>query len=544
MIKSRFFAATVLCIAIAILFCSIPCAANEASSDTVEARKIFDGVLVFKDVGNDGDALQKWADGQLKNDAGRGSEWYVLAIAQYTECDLSAYEAALLSYLENNRVGSASSRLKYALCLAAVGSTDPYIEQALNSSVGKQGLMSWIFGLHLMNNGYVCDEYSLEDVKKKIIELQLEDGGWAITGKLADVDATAMAVQALAPHYQNDAAVRNAVDCAIALLSQRQLENGDYSSYGVPNPESTAQVLVALSSVGRDPLKDEAFIKNGNSLLDGILRYRLDDGSFAHTEGGASNDGATVQVFYATVSYMRMSDGKMPLYILDKAKPSLASTETETVTEVCGETVLSNVDDGDDVDHTKKFGGYKLWVSLIVIGMGGALCIVLFLLKKRHVKNFIAVWLAVAVIIAVVCLTNIKSAEEYYLDGDMQKENVIGTVILSIRCDTVAGRAEHIPEDGIVLDAVELDIAEGDTVYSVLLEAAKKYRIHIESNGSDSMVYISGINHLYELDYGDLSGWMYWVNGEQGSVGAGEYVLSDGDAVEWKYTCELGEDLK
>ncbi len=542
MIKSRFFAAMVLCIAIAILLCSIPCAANEASSDTVEARKIFDGVLAFKDADNGDDALQKWADGQLTSDAGRGSEWYVLAIAQYTECDLSAYEAALLSYLENNKVGSASSRLKYALCLAAVGSTDPYIVSALNSSVGKQGLMSWIFGLHLMNNGYVCDEYSVEDVKEKIIELQLDNGGWAITGKLADVDATAMAVQALAPYYQNDAEVRSAVDTAIALFSQRQLENGDYSSYGVPNPESTAQVLLALSSIGRDPFKDEAFIKNGNTLLDGILRYRLDDGSFAHTEGGTSNDSATVQVFYAMVSYMRMSEGKTPLYILDKAKPGVASADT--VTEVCGETVSSNVDYDADADGTEYFGGYKLCVSLIVIGIGVALCIVLFLTKKRHVKNFIAVWLAVAVVIAVVCLTNIKSADEYYLDGDISKENVIGTVVLSVRCDTVAGRTEHIPEDGIILDAVELDIAEGDTVYSVLLEATKKYRIHMESNGSDSMVYVSGINYLYELDYGDLSGWMYWVNGEQGSVGAGEYVLSGGDTVEWKYTCELGEDLK
>lgn len=532
----------VLCIAIAILLCSIPCAANEASSDTVEARKIFDGVLAFKDADNGDDALQKWADGQLTSDAGRGSEWYVLAIAQYTECDLSAYEAALLSYLENNKVGSASSRLKYALCLAAVGSTDPYIVSALNSSVGKQGLMSWIFGLHLMNNGYVCDEYSVEDVKEKIIELQLDNGGWAITGKLADVDATAMAVQALAPYYQNDAEVRSAVDTAIALFSQRQLENGDYSSYGVPNPESTAQVLLALSSIGRDPFKDEAFIKNGNTLLDGILRYRLDDGSFAHTEGGTSNDSATVQVFYAMVSYMRMSEGKTPLYILDKAKPGVASADT--VTEVCGETVSSNVDYDADADGTEYFGGYKLCVSLIVIGIGVALCIVLFLTKKRHVKNFIAVWLAVAVVIAVVCLTNIKSADEYYLDGDISKENVIGTVVLSVRCDTVAGRTEHIPEDGIILDAVELDIAEGDTVYSVLLEATKKYRIHMESNGSDSMVYVSGINYLYELDYGDLSGWMYWVNGEQGSVGAGEYVLSGGDTVEWKYTCELGEDLK
>jgi len=58
------------------------------------------------------------------------------------------------------------------------------------------------------------------------------------------------------------------------------------------------------------------------------------------------------------------------------------------------------------------------------------------------------------------------------------------------------------------------------------------------------MVYISGINHIYEFDYGELSGWMYRVNGGTPSVGCGSYILSDGDKIEWLYTCELGEDLK
>ena len=58
------------------------------------------------------------------------------------------------------------------------------------------------------------------------------------------------------------------------------------------------------------------------------------------------------------------------------------------------------------------------------------------------------------------------------------------------------------------------------------------------------MVYISGINYLYEFDFGDLSGWVYHVNGVSPSVGCGEYKLSDGDRIEWLYTCNLGNDLK
>ena len=37
---------------------------------------------------------------------------------------------------------------------------------------------------------------------------------------------------------------------------------------------------------------------------------------------------------------------------------------------------------------------------------------------------------------------------------------------------------------------------------------------------------------------------MYRVNGETPSVGCAEYALSDGDQVEWLYTCDLGNDLE
>ena len=58
------------------------------------------------------------------------------------------------------------------------------------------------------------------------------------------------------------------------------------------------------------------------------------------------------------------------------------------------------------------------------------------------------------------------------------------------------------------------------------------------------MVYIEGIAYLYEFDYGDLSGWIYHINGAVPSVGCGKYILSDGDRVEWLYTLDLGEDVK
>ncbi|MCR5332221.1 MAG: DUF4430 domain-containing protein [Lachnospiraceae bacterium] len=115
---------------------------------------------------------------------------------------------------------------------------------------------------------------------------------------------------------------------------------------------------------------------------------------------------------------------------------------------------------------------------------------------------------------------------------------------MSIRCDILNGVADsdHIPADGCILDTTEFDLNEGETVYDILIEAAKKYSISVDHKGGSEIVYISGINYLYELDYGDLSGWVYKVNGELPSVGCAGYKLTDGDKIEWCYTLDLGND--
>ena len=55
--------------------------------------------------------------------------------------------------------------------------------------------------------------------------------------------------------------------------------------------------------------------------------------------------------------------------------------------------------------------------------------------------------------------------------------------------------------------------------------------------------YIKGINNLYEFDCGDGSGWMYRVNGWYPNYGVSRYALRDGDVIEFRYTCELGDDI-
>ena len=95
-----------------------------------------------------------------------------------------------------------------------------------------------------------------------ILEAQLDDGGWALSGERSDPDMTGMAIQALAPYMESNTAVNKAVEEAIRTLSELQNDNGSYTSVDGPNSESIAQVIVALAALGIDADTDARFVKN------------------------------------------------------------------------------------------------------------------------------------------------------------------------------------------------------------------------------------------------------------------------------------------
>ncbi len=111
----------------------------------------------------------------------------------------------------------------------------------------------------------------------------MSDGGWALSGTKSDPDMTAMAIQALAPYYEKNSGVKTAVEKALQTLSNMQDENGGFASFGTENLESAAQTVIALSTLNVELLSDEAFVKNGKSVLDYLLSYQLSDGAFKHT---------------------------------------------------------------------------------------------------------------------------------------------------------------------------------------------------------------------------------------------------------------------
>lgn len=127
------------------------------------------------------------------------------------------------------------------------------------------------------------------------------------------------------------------------------------------------------------------------------------------------------------------------------------------------------------------------------------------------------------------------------------------TCTLSVRCDAILKRQdwlneekrEIIPADGIIFEQKEVVFFEGESVFNVLLRELKKNKIHLEFVNTPiyNSAYIEGIANLYEFDCGELSGWMYKVNGTFPNYGCSRYFLKPGDRVEWVYTCDGGKDV-
>ena len=124
---------------------------------------------------------------------------------------------------------------------------------------------------------------------------------------------------------------------------------------------------------------------------------------------------------------------------------------------------------------------------------------------------------------------------------------------LAVRCDTIldnmswldSAKRSLVPSDGVIFAEREVIFYDGESVFNLLAREMRQNGIHMEfaSTPMFNSTYIEGINNIYEYDCGELSGWMYRVNGWFPNYGCSRYELKPGDRVEWIYTCDLGADI-
>lgn len=168
-------------------------------------------------------------------------------------------------------------------------------------------------------------------------------------------------------------------------------------------------------------------------------------------------------------------------------------------------------------------------------------------------KDILAFAFLILIIILLISGIKIESVEEHYLNNIDNITEDSKIITFGIRCDTILSNYDkldeslksekYVPTDGIILPLKDYVLREGDSVYDVLMRITKYYRIHVEIKGYGNSKYVQGINFIYEYSCGELSGWLFMVNGEIASTDSLSYKLKDKDIVEWVYSVDLGRDI-
>ena len=266
------------------------------------------------------DALEEYVSERYKKDdrldAHKATEWHRIALTVFS---LGGDPTAFGTDADGSEINLIADGVYYR------GRTEP-----LNS----QGINGLIWGLITLDAGHIQTPEDAYDTRNGIIEqiisAQCSDGGFSLDNGASNADITAMALQALAP-YSEDGTVHASVERALIFLADMQKDDGDFYAFGECNAETTAQVIIALCTLGIDPDSDERFVKNGNSAVDGLMKYQTADGEFAHSkvrEKKLSADSmATYQSLLALCALYRYRNGLCSLYDMRDACTNIFEAE-------------------------------------------------------------------------------------------------------------------------------------------------------------------------------------------------------------------------
>ena len=296
---------------------------------------------------------------------------------------------------EDGRLHNAKSteNSRVILALTAMGkdvtNVDGYnLLSGLNSMeyVRRQGINGPIWALMALDSGNYpapAGDVTREALIQVILDAQLADGGWALSGTVSDPDMTGMALQALAPYCQTNKNVKKAAEEAVNTLSVMQAADGSFASIDGTSSESVAQVIAALSALEIDADTDARFIKNGISVLDALCTFFVEGGGFKHTPDGGLDGMATEQSYYALAAYFRMLEGKSSLFdmtdVLDMGGDVIAEVPAETQPAET-EPVPTEPTEMPAEDDSRSF---PWWLVIVIVVLSGAIVVLVIVSKPR-----------------------------------------------------------------------------------------------------------------------------------------------------------------
>ena len=533
-------------------------------------------------------------------------EWAIIGLAR-SDASMStnyysSYYDKVVAYVDShiNAAGQlhtikSTDNSRVALAVTAIGK-DPRnvgshnLLTALNDVdyVNQQGVNGPIWALLALDSKNY-DAPGREDLIASILSQQFEDGGWAVTPEgsapvtTADVDMTAMAIQALAPYYNTRKDVKDAVDKALVCLSRKQLDDGRFQSWGTTNSESAAQVVVALSALGIDADKDSRFVKSGNSALDGLLYFAVETGGFGHDDK-VVNQMATEQAYYALAAYDRFSRKANRLYDMRDVVP-MEDVDAQGVINLINnigyvdensydriadarsaydklsaedKKKVTNYDDLTDAEarykvilSEKQTEQYKLLKdhydqllndSTKKYGTAAKKKLLSILQTAQKDMN------------AAVSCERVNAIYYKAIDDlDAVKPGDISVTFrligaLEATQDVNLTNDSYLPEYVTWVPTATYELAENATVYDLFTKAMGEAGLRYvgAENNYVSTIYAPsclGGYALSEFTNGTRSGWMYTVNGTHVNKGLQYWTLKDGDVVIWHYVNDYAHEV-
>ena len=515
---------------------------------------------------------------QTKN-VGIGStngEWLVLALARggiISGTDTSGIGASYLNTLftalrdsQGTKLTLSTDYARVTLAMSALGveAPDSVLDVVRDyDRVTAQGINAVVYALLALDSKpYDKGDDALRDKYVAfLLDNACESGGWVYGGdktSTADVDMTAMVLQALAPYYLNgDANVKSAVDKGLSALKAMQKSTGGFASYGTYNAESTAQVIVALTALGIDPTSAEW--KQTGDPIEALLHfYNSETSMFRHASNGTDDQMATEQAAYALVAYNRFAAKQNRLYDMSDAfsesgevkdpKQTVASAKLE-IGSMGRQTVSMTVANTEDevksyIDTrlkllTTKGPTYEVSVRKLVPavagteedpgGTGGS-----FIAEVTISMDGVT---DTADIYGTITATKYEAPKEditvtFQLLGDDHH-----TIKTDADVHTYRFNADEMP---VWIDTVTVTVPGGSTVGDLFKKVMDENGFTYEGLDKGYIRSISqpngGISLRERDDDRPDSGWMYLVNGVHPGVGLNSYELSDGEIIIWHWT--------
>ena len=476
---------------------------------------------------------------------------------------------------------------------AADGSTYDLVKPLLDActsgryayQASVQGSNGTAFALIALDSGSYHQNAAGRAARTALVDLLLEKqmscGAWGINyeteERSADIDITAMVVQSLAP-YASRPGVQTAINSAMDWLSAK-FKAGSFRS-----SETSAQVVVALSTLGRDAASDPAFVKaNGVSVLDDLLHYAdKTTGGFLH-DVGSVNGMSSEQAAYALVSYDRYRKGKTSLYDMSDviaAEPGTAESVEKLIEAIVANGVTESSYDAltearlayNDLSNEEKAKVSNLsdletaearYDALLKAKQTEAIQALAKHYESLDLKKYSKSAQQKLKDILQQAQSSIRSAKSCEQVTLLQNKAITdmnavkpGEITVTFRLigalqatqDVNLTSSTYLPEYVTWVPTTTYTLQENATVYELFTKAMGDAGLRYvgAENNYVSTIYAPsclGGYALSEFTNGTRSGWMYTVNGSHPNQGLKYWTLKDGDVVVWHYINDYSHEV-